>query len=835
MEERLPFVEIEPKWQKYWADKEFFKVKIDPSKPKYYQLEMYPYPSGDLHMGHVRNYIIGEATARYKRMKGYSVLYTMGFDSFGMPSEAAAIKHKLHPRTWTYQCIDKMRNELTRLGISYDWSRQLATCDPDYYRWNQWIFLKMFEKGLAYRKYSAVNWCPKCQTVLANEQVEDGGCWRCGETVIQKELEQWFLKITDYASQLVDDLDKLTGWSERAKSLQRNWIGKSYGVEIDFPIVEGQGIDERFITVFTTRPDTIYGCTYCVLSPEHPLVAKILANHPNPKKIQEFVDRVKNQDRTVETLLELPKEGIDTGIKAINPVNGEQISIFLANYVLMGYGTGAIMAVPTHDQRDFEFARKYGLRIKVVIDKPGEPLQVDKMECAYEEPGIMVNSNEFNGLKSTEAWDKITDKMVSEGYARRTVNYRIRDWGISRQRYWGTPIPMIYCEKCGTVPVPEKDLPVLLPENVDFTDYSGSPLKKIPEFVNVKCPKCGADARRETDTMDGFIDSSWYFLRYCTDPAKRSEVAFDVDEAKYWLPADLYIGGIDHATKHLIYARFFVKFLRDIGLLSIDEPFVNLVNQGWLLGTDGLKMSKSRGNVVDPNKMLAEYGADTVRVFMMFAAPPEPDIAWSDEGVEGSHRFLNRIWRIANLYADKISKSPEYDFTGINLSSASQLLRRNVHKSIKKVTGDIEDRFHFNTAIASMMELVNDIYKYDTQDIPAEEKNKVMAEAIQNLLLLICPLAPHMAEELWHRLGHQESIFLQPWPQFDMAVMAEDSVEIVVQINGKVKHRMNVPANGQQEEIKTLVMADSRIKEMLQGKEPKKVVVVPKKLVNIVI
>jgi leucyl-tRNA synthetase len=835
MEERLPFVEIEPKWQKYWSDKELFKVKIDPSKPKFYQLEMYPYPSGDLHMGHVRNYIIGEATARYKRMKGYSVLYTMGFDSFGMPSEAAAIKHKLHPRTWTYQCIDKMRNELTRLGISYDWSRQLATCDPDYYRWNQWIFLKMVEKGLAYKKYSAVNWCPKCQTVLANEQVEDGGCWRCGETVIQKELEQWFLKITDYASQLVDDLDKLKGWSERAKSLQRNWIGKSHGVEIDFPIVAGQGIDEKSFTVFTTRPDTIYGCTYCVLSPEHPLVAKILANHPNPQKIQEFVDRVKNQDRTVETLLELPKEGIDTGIKAINPVNGEQISIFLANYVLMGYGTGAIMAVPTHDQRDFEFAQKYNLRIKVVIDKPGEPLQVEKMTCAYEEPGIMVNSNEFNGLKSTEAWEKIADKMVSEGYARRTVNYRIRDWGISRQRYWGTPIPMIYCEKCGTVPVPEKDLPVLLPENVDFTDYSGSPLKKISEFVNVKCPKCGADARRETDTMDGFIDSSWYFLRYCTDPAKRSQVAFDVDEAKYWLPADLYIGGIDHATKHLIYARFFVKFLRDIGLLSIDEPFVNLVNQGWLLGTDGLKMSKSRGNVVDPNKMLAEYGADTVRVFMMFAAPPEPDIAWSDEGVEGSHRFLNRIWRIANLYADTISKSPEYDFTGINLSSASQLLRRNVHKSIKKVTGDIEDRFHFNTAIASMMELVNEIYKYDTQAIPAEEKNKVMTEAIQNLLLLICPLAPHMAEELWHRLGHQESIFLQPWPKFDTAVMAEDSVEIVVQINGKVKHRMSVPSNGQQEEIKALAMADPRIKEMLEGKEPKKVVVVPKKLVNIVI
>ncbi len=835
MEDRLPFSEIEPKWQKYWSDKELFKVKIDKSKPKFYLLEMYPYPSGDLHMGHVRNYIIGEATARYKRMKGYSVLYTMGFDSFGMPSEAAAIKHKLHPRTWTYQCIDKMRNELNHLGISYDWSRQLATCDPDYYRWNQWLFLKMYEKGLAYRKYSAVNWCPKCQTVLANEQVEDGGCWRCGETVIQKELEQWFLKITDYASQLVDDLDKLKGWSERAKSLQRNWIGKSMGVEINFPIVEGQGIDEKSFTVFTTRPDTIYGCTYCVLSPEHPLVSKIISNNPQAADIIAFVDRVKNQDRTVETLLELPKEGIDTGIKAINPVNGEQISIFLANYVLMGYGTGAIMAVPSHDQRDFEFAKKYDLKIKVVIDKPGEPLNADTMTCAYEEAGIMVNSMEFNGLDSEEAWEKIADKMVAEGYSKRTVNYRIRDWGISRQRYWGTPIPMIYCEKCGTVPVPEDNLPVLLPEDVDFSDYSGSPLKKIPEFVNVKCPQCGAEARRETDTMDGFIDSSWYFLRYCTDPDKRSHVAFDIEETKYWMAADLYIGGIDHATKHLIYARFFVKFLRDLGLLSIDEPFTNLVNQGWLLGTDGLKMSKSRGNVVDPNKMLAEYGADTARVFMMFAAPPEPDIAWSDEGVEGSHRFLNRIWRIANQYTEVLSGYPTPDFTGAQLSDKSLSLRRNVHKTIKKVTSDIEDRFHFNTAIASMMELVNDIYKFDTSDVSLDEKIKVMAEALHNLLILISPLAPHMAEELWHRMGHQESIFLQSWPLFDLSVMLEESVEIVVQLNGKVRYRTPVPSNASQDEIKSLIMEDPKVKDILAGKEPKKVVVVPKKLVNIVI
>ena len=834
MEERLPFIEIEPKWQKYWAENELFKTQTDLSKPKFYLLEMYPYPSGDLHMGHVRNYSIGEATARYKRMNGYNVLYPMGFDSFGMPSESAAIKHKLHPKTWTYQCIAKMKDQLGRLGQSYDWNREVVTCDPDYYKWNQWIFLKMFEKGLAYKKFSAVNWCPKCATVLANEQVEDGKCWRCGEEVNQKALEQWFLKITDYADQLVEDLDKLPGWSERAKSLQRNWIGKSHGIEIDFPIKAGQGINAKSFTVFTTRPDTIFGATYCVLSPEHPLVEDIIKVTPDADKIKEFVARVKSQDRTVETLLELPKEGIDTGMKAINPVNGNEINIYLANYVLMEYGTGAIMAVPSHDQRDFEFAKKYGLKIIVVIQKPGENLQGDTMTCAYEEDGTMVNSAEFDGLSSSDAWDKIADKMVQGGYARRTVNYRIRDWGIARQRFWGTPIPIIYCDHCGTVPVPEKDLPVLLPDNVDFSEYSGSPLKRVPEFLNVKCPKCGAGAKRDTDTMDGFIDSSWYFLRYTTAMQDRSQAAFDVDQAKYWLPADLYIGGIDHATKHLIYARFFVKFLRDLGLVSVDEPFTNLVNQGWLLGSDGQKMSKSRGNVVDPNKLLKEYGADTMRVFMMFAAPPEPDIAWSDEGVEGAHRFLNRIWRIALQYLHLVSKYKKTDLNTLTLSDSSKAMRRLVNKTIKKVTEDI-DKYHFNTAIAALMELLNEIYRFDTSKVSEEEAGAVLNEAINKVVILISPLAPHIAEELWHMFGNTKSIFLESWPKADASLMIEDSIEIVVQINSKVRSRITIPIQVTPEELKAIVLNDSKIKELLEGKEVKKFISVPKKLVNLLV
>jgi len=835
MEERIPFKEIEPKWQKFWAESGLFKTTMDSDKPKFYLLEMYPYPSGDLHMGHVRNYTIGEATARYKRMKGYNVLYPMGFDSFGMPSEAAAIKNKMHPKIWTYKCIEKMRTALTRLGQSYDWNREVVTCAPEYYKWNQWIFLKMLEKGLAYKKLSAVNWCPKCQTVLANEQVEDGKCWRCSETVTQKELEQWFLKITDYADQLIDDLDKLPGWSERAKSLQRNWIGKSTGIEIDFPILEGQGIKTKSFTVFTTRPDTIYGATYCVLSPEHPLVDEIIKVSPDAANIKAFVDRVKNQDRTVETLLELPKEGLDTGIKAINPVNKEPISIFLANYVLMEYGTGAIMAVPTHDQRDFEFAQKYGIKMILVIDKPDNPLQLNEMTVAYEDSGVMVNSGEFNGLTSGEAWDKIADKMVSEGYARRTVNFRIRDWGISRQRFWGTPIPIIYCSDCGTVPVPEKDLPVLLPDNVDFSDYSGSPLKKLSEFVDCPCPKCGKPAKRDTDTMDGFIDSSWYFLRYTTHPDRREPAAFNVEDAKFWLPANLYIGGIDHATKHLIYSRFFVKFLRDIGLVNIDEPFTNLINQGWVLGTDGQKMSKSKGNVVDPNKLLQEYGADTMRICMMFIAPPEPDMAWSDEGIEGAHRFLNRVWRIALQHCDAVSSNLYPKLDGIELSENARSLHKATHKAIKKVSEDIEDRLHFNTAIAAMMELVNELYKFDSSKIDPSEAKLVLSEALSNLVLLISPLAPHLAEELWHRFGYKDSVFAEKWPEYNPSVLIDNAVEIVLQVNGKVRSRLVVPIDATKEQIQEIALSDQRIIQLLDGKQPKKVIVIPQKLVNIVV
>ncbi|MDI6783037.1 MAG: leucine--tRNA ligase [bacterium] len=853
MEEKYPFAEIESKWQKIWAEQKSDRAEYQSKKPKYYVLEMYPYPSGDIHIGHVRNYAIGDVIARYKRLKGFNVLHPMGFDSFGMPSETAAIKRNMHPKEWTYQCIRRMENQLKRLGFSYDWEREVITCDPEYYRWNQWIFLKLFEKGLAYKKYSAVNWCPTCQTVLANEQVEAGKCWRCENEVAQKELEQWFLKITEYAEQLLSDLDKLPGWSDRAKSLQRNWIGKSYGVEIDFPVPD----KNENIRVFTTRCDTIFGATYVVLSPEHPLVEKLIADSPEKQKVEAFIQKAKQQDRTVETLLMLEKEGVFIGVYAINPTTNERIPIWVANYVLMEYGTGAIMAVPTHDQRDFEFAKKYNLPLRVVIQNKEQNLNETTMTCAYEDPGIMANSAQFNGLPSQSTWMQIAVWMEQEEIGRKTVNYRIRDWGISRQRYWGTPIPIIYCTQCGIVPVPEIDLPVMLPEKVSITGQSGSPLSQVPEFINTTCPKCKGEAKRETDTMDGFVDSSWYFLRYCGVPAEAPDFAkassggsaqagwkdvqlpFDLEETKYWMPADQYIGGIDHATKHLIYARFFTKFLRDIGYVNIDEPFTNLLNQGWVLGRDGQKMSKSKGNVVDPLEMLEKCGADAVRIFILFAAPPEPDMAWSDEGVEGASRFINRVWRIANQYLDLIKtvsavKVGAEHFQPMQLSEASKQLRRATHLTIKKVTTDIDERFHFNTAISAVMELVNELYRYDINAVPKPEAAMVLKEAISAMTVLLSPLTPHIAEELWQRLGNTQSIFAQPWLTPDASAIVEESVTIVVQINGKVRSRLEVPVDAKEEEIKQTALQDEKVKKWLADKPIKNIVVVPKKLVSIV-
>ncbi|MCX7919944.1 MAG: leucine--tRNA ligase [bacterium] len=826
MEEKYPFHQIEAKWQNLWQEQQVDRAESQSNKPKYYVLEMYPYPSGDIHMGHVRNYAIGDVIARYKRLRGYNVLHPMGFDSFGMPSETAAIKRNMHPRTWTYQCIERMKTQLKRLGFSYDWSREIRTCDAEYYHWNQWIFLKLFERGLAYKKYAAVNWCPTCQTVLANEQVESGKCWRCESTVTQKELEQWFLKITEYAEQLLADLEKLPGWSDRAKSLQRNWIGKSYGVEIDFPVPD----KNENIRVFTTRCDTIFGATYVVLSPEHPLVEKLIVDSPERQKVEAFIQKAKQQDRTVETLLLLEKEGVFTGVYAINPTTNERIPIWVANYVLMEYGTGAIMAVPTHDQRDFEFAKRYHLPLRVVIQNKEHNLNEATMTCAYESPGIMVNSAQFNGLPSEEAWMQIADWMEQTGIGRKTVNYRIRDWGISRQRYWGTPIPIIYCSDCGTVPVPETDLPVLLPEKVTITGQSGSPLAHVPEFVNTTCPKCKKKAIRETDTMDGFVDSSWYFLRFCG--WKDDNQPFDVAEAKYWMPTDQYIGGIDHATKHLIYARFFTKFLRDIGYVTVDEPFTNLLNQGWVLGRDGQKMSKSKGNVVDPMEMLEKYGADATRIFILFAAPPEPDIAWSDEGIEGASRFVNRVWRIANQYLELIKDSPSGTIASVQ--PASKQLRRITHVTIKKVTADIEERFHFNTAISAIMELVNELYRYDVGSVPKAEAASVVKEAISAMTILISPFAPHLAEELWHRLGNKTSVFAQPWITADESALVEEKMTIVVQINGKVRSRIEISADANEDEIKHAALADEKVKSWLAGKPIKNIVVVPKKLVSIV-
>ncbi|ADG83346.1 leucine--tRNA ligase [Thermincola potens] len=821
MKEKYSFKEIETKWQKIWDDMGLHKVKDNRSKPKYYALEMFPYPSGNLHMGHVRNYSIGDVVARFKTMQGYNVLHPMGWDAFGLPAENAAIKHGVPPARWTLSNIENMRNQLKRLGFSYDWEREVTTCLPDYYKWTQWLFLLFYKRGLAYKKKSAVNWCPDCMTVLANEQVVNGACERCGAQVGKKELAQWFFKITDYADRLLKDIELLKGWPDKVKIMQENWIGRSEGAEVRFKVAETD--DE--ITVYTTRPDTIYGVTFMVLAPEHPLVEKLTRGTAYEAAATEFVQKAQALNEIARTSGDNEKEGLFIGVHVINPLTGEKIPLYIANYVLMDYGTGAVMGVPAHDQRDFDFATKYNLPIRPVIVPEGtEPPAV--MEEAFEAQGIMINSGPFNGLPNEEALNKIIKYLEEKGIGRGTVNFRLRDWLISRQRYWGAPIPIIYCDKCGTVPVPEEQLPVMLPDDVEFKPTGQSPLAECPSFLNTTCPTCGGPAKRETDTMDTFICSSWYFLRYCSPHA--AEVAFERAAVDYWMPVEQYIGGVEHAILHLLYSRFFAKVLYDAGLVGFEEPFTNLLTQGMVL-KDGAKMSKSKGNVVSPEEIVAKYGADTARLFILFAAPPERDLEWSDQGVEGAFRFLNRVWRLVYNYVSGLDDTAHVE----EMSPADREMRRITHVTIKRVTDDISQRFNFNTAISAIMEMVNALYQY--RDKNEKRNSAVEAEAMNSLVLLLAPFAPHIAEELWHELGFTDSVHTQPWPKYDPAATVQDEVEIVIQVNGKVKERMMAPASLDAGGLQQFAMDQESVQKLIEGKQVVKVVAVPKKLVNIVV
>lgn len=818
--------DIEAEWQKYWEENKTFKVEMDKDKPKSYVLEMFPYPSGNLHMGHVRNYSIGDVIARFRTMKGFNVLHPMGWDSFGMPAENAAIKHNIPPKKWTLENIANMTRQLKALGLSYDWDREVTTCKEDYYKWTQWFFELFYKRGLAVKKESAVNWCDNCNTVLANEQVIDGKCWRCDHEVVKKDLSQWFFKITDYADELLKDLDLLPGWPERVKTMQHNWIGRSEGLEFSFEI---PALNDT-VAVYTTRPDTAYGVTFMALAAEHPLIKKICENNPKADEINAFCERVRNQSEIERTSSESEKEGVFTGVYCINPFTGRKVEIWVTNYVLYDYGTGAVMGVPTGDQRDWMFADKYGIEKIVTICPIGKELKLEEMTCAYEEKeGMLVNSGEFTGMEMHKAMSAIMDKAEAEGFGKRRVNYRLRDWLISRQRYWGAPIPIIYCPHCGEVLVPEDQLPVRLPEDVSFTAGAKSPLATSEEFVHCKCPKCGADATRETDTMDTFLCSSWYYLRY-TD-AHNDKMPFDKELNNYWGPVDQYIGGIEHAILHLLYSRFFVKVLRDAGLVDYDEPFSNLLTQGMVI-KDGAKMSKSLGNVVSPEEILSKYGADTARLFILFAAPPERELEWSDQGVEGSFRFLNRIWRIVQAFEAVLAqKVTEYDYS--NLSEADKDLRRVLHSSIKKVTNDIETRFNFNTAISTMMELVNALYAY--KEAAKEPNAGLIYEAISDLIKMMSPFVPHITEELWRgAIDANSSVHEQSWPECDEEALKVDNVEIVLQVNGKVRGRLTVPAEATKEELEKIAMADANVQAHIGDATIRKVICVPGRLVNIV-
>jgi leucyl-tRNA synthetase len=831
MEKTYQPKEIEARWQTYWRNHATFKVVEDPIRPKFYCLEMFPYPSGRIHMGHVRVYAIGDVIARFKRMRGYQVLHPMGWDAFGLPAENAAIQKKVHPATWTAQNIGYMRSQLQKMGLSYDWDREVTTCQPDYYRWNQWFFLKMYERGLAYRKLASVNWCPSCATVLANEQVIEGHCWRCDSVVIQKNLEQWFFRITSYAEELLSECNRLTGWPQRVLVMQKNWIGKSRGVEITFPVADRS----EKLTIFTTRPDTLYGVTFMSIAAEHPLLPSLVAGRPEEAAVRAFIEKVKGQDKTVRTALNQEKEGVFTGVYAVHPLTGERIPVWVANFVLMDYGTGIVMAVPAHDQRDFEFAQKYHLPIRIVIQNPSGTL-AEPLAAAYtEESGTLVNSGAFSGLPPLEAQNAIARFVEENRLGKERIYYRLRDWGISRQRYWGTPIPIIYCDRCGVVPVPESDLPVALPENVPFTGKGGSPLLESPSFLNTSCPKCGGPARRETDTMDTFVDSSWYFLRY-TSPHETS-APIHPEQVNHWMPVDQYIGGIEHAVLHLLYARFFTKVIRDLGFIKVGEPFANLLTQGMVI-KDGAKMSKSKGNIVDPDQLIETYGADTSRLFSLFAAPPEKDLEWSDEGVQGAFRFLQRVWRMVYEFAASGRASREQ----VDLSAASarvKQIRRMTHRTIKKVTEDIEKGFQFNTAIAALMEFYNALSRDQSGSAPSREEEQahrvVFTDALDHLVLLLSPFAPHLSESLWEVLGHPSSILNVAWPSYDPAWTEEEVVEVVVQVNGKVRSKFTAPANSSEETLKERAVSDPKTQAWIEGRPIKKVIVVKGKLVNIVV
>lgn len=828
---------IEKKWQQRWAERRTFEVTVDSSKPKFYCLVMFAYPSGHAHVGHVRNYMIGDVVARMKRMQGHHVIHPFGWDAFGLPAENAAIQNKVHPKAWTLDNIAHMKGQLQRLGISYAWEREIATCLPDYYHWNQWIFLRMFERGLAYRRRSTVNWCPSCQTVLANEQVIEGQCWRCSSAVDARALEQWFLRITAYADQLLDGIDRLTEWPEKVLTMQRNWIGRSEGARVQFRLTGDVAVP---IEVFTTRLDTIYGATFLLLAPEHPLVDEIATSVSEPEAFLERVRRFRAQDRTARLTGKIEKEGFDTGRRATNPFTGEDVQVWVANFVLGDYGTGAVMGVPAHDQRDFEFAKKYDLPVRVVIQPDGDDTSSSAFEEAYVGPGRLVASEEFSGLPSTEARALMTQAATDRKIGKSAVQYRLKDWGISRQRYWGTPIPIIHCEACGLVPVPYDKLPIELPDVTAFSGRGDSPLAQVPEFVNTTCPTCGTDARRETDTMDTFVDSSWYYYRYC-DPHNKV-LPFDPEAVSYWTPVDFYSGGVEHAILHLIYSRFFCRVMRDLGLVEHDEPFTRLLTQGMVL-KDGAVMSKSKGNVVDPDDMVATYGADTLRLYEMFVAPPEKDIEWTDTGLEGSFRFLSRVWRLVESLATRVRDAGQ---ASANLDDAERAIRRKTHETIRRVSRDLDPRVHLNTAVSALMELVNDLYVFcdkagcgprarqsATSDIRPETA-AVLREAIEALVLLVAPFTPHLAEELWEQLGHSEGLIAAQWPKFDATVARPDTVVVPVQVDGKVRARLTVEAGRSDADLEADALIDPQVQVYLAGKTIVKVIVARGRLVNLV-
>ena len=862
MDERYRPATVEEKWQRIWEEGKTFRAPDAAAKDKYYVLEMFPYPSGRIHMGHVRNYSIGDVIARYKRMRGHNVLHPMGWDAFGLPAENAAIERGIHPEKWTKENILYMKTQLKRMGLSYDWEREIATCEPEYYRWNQWIFLQFYKRGLAYRKSSSVNWCPSCETVLANEQVIDGACWRCDSPVTQKELEQWFFRITQYAEELLEGLDRLGGWPDKVLTMQRNWIGKSVGAEILFPLVGAAGA----LRVFTTRQDTVHGATFLSLAVEHPMAREFSRGTPQESAVEDFITRTKKISQSSRGAEETEKEGVFTGAYCRNPFTGENIPIYLANFVLMEYGTGAVMAVPAHDQRDFEFARKYGLPVRVVIQPTDRRLAAETLADAYVDPGVMVDSGAFSGLSSEEGKQRIADYLEERGWGKKAIRYRLRDWGVSRQRYWGTPIPIVYCGRCGMVPVPEDQLPVALPKDVPFTGTGGSPLLESKLFVQTHCPKCGGAARRDTDTMDTFVDSSWYFLRYTS--SRSTDGPFDSARANYWMAVDQYIGGVEHAVLHLLYARFFTKALRDLGLTHVDEPFTQLLTQGmvcketyrcsehnWLFPgdlrgseKDGWKcpecgrpvekgrvekMSKSKKNIVDPEDLVNAYGADTARLFTLFAAPPEKDLEWSDQGVEGAYRFLSRLWRFTHQHCDLLMSAAAAGAE--NLTAEQRELRRLIHKTIQRVSDDIEGRFHFNTAIAAIMELFNALAATAQDPGRLEAAAALIKEGVETMIVLLAPFVPHVTHELWEQLGHRESLDQVRWPAYSEEALEEEKLLIVVQVNGKVRGKITVSADTPREQIESQAIADPRVAAFLNGQKVRRTIYVPRRLVNIVV